>query len=202
MQGYHLSNCLWAAAQLQAVTPEVLTASVAMAKNLPSQLDDMHPQELSNCLWAIAKLYGADAMVLTAVPALADCMAQKAESMSSAQLSSCLWSAVTLQTEAPSVLVLVAAIVKIIDEKVHGMCPAELSNCFLGHDKIGGLAGFGFDSCPRACSSHSEDSRVHVFFPSGELFLGYGAATLRSARGLGSWSSHCSAHTERRGSHV
>ena len=81
MKPQELSNCLWAAAKLQGVSPEVLYAVPALAKSIPDKVEDMTPQQLSNSLWAAAKLQSASPEVLEALPALARRIPDKVQDM-------------------------------------------------------------------------------------------------------------------------
>ena len=87
----HLSNCLWAAANLQESLPVVLTFVPSVADRIPNQVERMIPQALSNCLWAAAYLQEAAPAALTAVPAIVKCIPRRVDRMILQELSNCLW---------------------------------------------------------------------------------------------------------------
>ena len=128
MNPQDVSNVLWAAAKLQDVAPEVLTAVPAIARRIPQEVDGMKPQELANSLWAAANLQDVAPEVLTAVPAIARRIPQEVDRMKPQELANSLWAAANLQDVAPEVLIAVPAIAARIPQEVDGMNGQDLSN--------------------------------------------------------------------------
>ena len=66
----HLSNCLWAAARLQEVEPQVLKAVPSLTECMPQKGQRMNQLGVLQCLWAAANLQEIVPDVLKVLPAL------------------------------------------------------------------------------------------------------------------------------------
>ena len=131
MNTQHLSNCLWASAQLQEVEPSVLKLVPAIASEIPSKAKDMVPQALSNCFCAAAKLQDATEEVLKVLPAIVAEISKKVGDMIPQALANCLWAAAQLQEVDAGVLRVVPWLVERMPSEAEKLKPQELSNCLL-----------------------------------------------------------------------
>lgn len=131
MNTQHLSNCLWASAQLQEVEPSVLKLVPAISSEIPSKAKDMVPQALSNCFCAAAKLQDAAEEVLKVLPAIVAEIPKKAGDMIPQALTNCLWAAAQLQEVDAGVLRVVPGLVERMPSEAENLKPQELSNCLL-----------------------------------------------------------------------
>ena len=105
----HLSNCLWASAQLKDVAPDVLEAVPAIVTQIPGKAQDMIPQHLSSCLFACAQLKDEVPKVLESIPTVVGEIHAKLENMNPQQLSNSLEALVLLRDTSPKVAGFLAA---------------------------------------------------------------------------------------------
>eukprot|EP00438_Fugacium_kawagutii_P028139 Skav213019 [mRNA] locus=scaffold2312:208801:210147:+ [translate_table: standard] len=102
---------------------------VALAKSMPTKVQDMTEQELSNCLWACAQLKEVAPAVLEAVPAIVAQIMDKTNCLAPLAVSYSLWACAQLKDVAPAVLKLVPALAAEIPDKAKNMDPQGWSNC-------------------------------------------------------------------------
>lgn len=84
-----ISNCLWAAAQLQDSVPGVLKVVPSVSAQVPDKARNMKPLELSSTVWAVGRLKDKAPEVLSTVPALQE-ISHKQVKFSAQHFSNCL----------------------------------------------------------------------------------------------------------------
>ena len=96
-----LAVCLWAAAWLRDVQPEVLEILQILVASMPGKACSLRAHELSDCMWEVAWLKDAVPEVLQILPALATQIPGKADQLKGTRDHYiCLWAAWELKSAA------------------------------------------------------------------------------------------------------
>ena len=93
----HLSNTLWAAAQLKDIAPDVKEIVPAIVAQIQDKAKDTIPQQLSNSLWAATRLKDDAPEVLRMVPSLVEEIPRNQADFTSQEICNCLEALVLLQ---------------------------------------------------------------------------------------------------------
>eukprot|EP00435_Cladocopium_sp_Y103_P025794 s1459_g6.t1 len=129
---YFLERCLWAAARLKNVTPEILQIVPAIVAQIAQDAGDMCGSTLSVYTWAAAMLKDAAPEVLKILPIVIAEIVKNLDNMDAEGLAYHLRAAGDLHDVGPEVVKMVPLIVAKLEGKVSNMRAKLLACCLTG----------------------------------------------------------------------